>query len=107
MIRIKVTWPLAIVLLALLALLLLRRPPQRRTPSPAPSSKPPRPRAQQRTRQARPTIIDGSAQESADPADREVADRARQAFDAAADSPFADALQVLRSRRHTRVHTNS
>jgi hypothetical protein len=107
MIRVKVTWPLAVVLLALLALLLLRQPPQRRTPSAAPSPNPPRPRSHHRARSARPTVIDGSVQESSDSSDREVADRARQAYEAAADSPFADALQLLKSRRLARVHLNA
>jgi hypothetical protein len=104
MIRIKVTWPLALVLLAILALLILRRPPERHAPAPTPSPASPRPRSHRRAAPARPTVIDGSVQESAD---REVADRARRAYEAAADSPFADALQLLKSRRHARVHANA
>jgi hypothetical protein len=107
MIRIKVTWPLALVLLAILALLLLRRPPERQAPSPTSSPASPRPRSHRRASPVRPTVIDGSVQESADLSDREVADRARQAYEAAADSPFADALQLLKSRRHARVHANA
>jgi hypothetical protein len=104
MIRIKVTWPLALVLLAILALLLLRQPPQRRARPASPAPIPPRPRSHRRAAPMRPTVIDGSVQESAD---REVADRARQAYKAAADSPFADALQLLKARRHARVHANT
>jgi hypothetical protein len=103
-IRVKVTWPLALVLLAILALLLLRQPPSRRTQPAAPSPKPPHPRSHRHASSARPTVIDGRAQESADSSDREVADRARQAYEAAADSPFADALRLLQSRRLARVH---
>ena len=102
MIRVKVTWPLAVVLLAILALLILRRPPQRHAPAPSPRS--PRPRSHRRAAPARPTVIDGSAEESADSSDREVADRARRAYESAADSPFADAVRLLKSRRPARVH---